>query len=175
MNDLNSTPRGERLHIGIFGTRNAGKSSLLNAITEQETAVVSPIGGTTTDPVYKAMELLPIGPVVLIDTPGIDDIGELGNLRIGKAKDILRKTDIALLIVDSSVGISDYDKDLIKACIVFAVGAVLSSVGFIHSAAMAFMPTSVFMIGYVIMAAMCIVLHFGKGKWFDAPDDFEYV
>ena len=112
---MNNTPRGERIHIGIFGKRNAGKSSLLNAITGQDTAVVSPVPGTTTDPVYKAMELLPVGPVVLIDTPGIDDVGELGDLRIEKAKDILRKTDIALLTIDSGEELTDYDKALIRA------------------------------------------------------------
>jgi [FeFe] hydrogenase H-cluster maturation GTPase HydF len=114
MNSMNETPRGERLHIGIFGTRNAGKSSLLNAITGQDSAVVSDISGTTTDPVYKAMELLPLGPVVLIDTPGIDDTGELGALRINKTKEILRKTDIAILVIDGQINISDYDKNLIK-------------------------------------------------------------
>jgi [FeFe] hydrogenase H-cluster maturation GTPase HydF len=114
MSTLNETPKGERLHIGIFGKRNAGKSQLLNAITGQDAAIVSPVKGTTTDPVYKAMELLPIGPVVLIDTPGIDDSGELGNLRIEKTKNILRKTDIALLVVDSLEGLSDDDNSLIK-------------------------------------------------------------
>ena len=112
---MNNTPRGERLHIGIFGKRNAGKSSLLNAITGQDAAVVSPVKGTTTDPVYKAMELLPIGPVVLIDTPGIDDMGALGALRIEKAKSILRKTNIALLVVDALEGLDDYDRELISA------------------------------------------------------------
>jgi len=114
MTSLNETPRGERLHIGIFGRRNAGKSSLLNAITGQDLAVVSPVKGTTTDPVFKAMELLPLGPVVLIDTPGIDDVGELGELRIQKTKDILRKTDIALLVVDAENGLGAADKALIK-------------------------------------------------------------
>ncbi|MCL1832005.1 MAG: GTP-binding protein [Oscillospiraceae bacterium] len=101
MSDLNSTPRGERLHIGIFGKRNRGKSTLMNAITGQSAAVVSPTAGTTTDPVYKAMELLPVGPVVLIDTAGIDDTGDLGELRTSKSREILRKCDIALLVVDS--------------------------------------------------------------------------
>jgi len=113
MTSLNETPRGERLHIGIFGRRNAGKSSLLNAITGQNAAIVSPVKGTTTDPVFKAMELLPIGPVVLIDTPGIDDYGELGQLRIEKTRNILRKTDIALLVVDSEEGLHDEDSALI--------------------------------------------------------------
>jgi len=112
---MNQTPRGERLHIGIFGRRNAGKSSLLNAITGQDAAVVSPVKGTTTDPVYQAMELLPIGPVMLIDTPGIDDAGALGNLRIEKARGILRKTDLALLVVDARVGLSNDDMELVRA------------------------------------------------------------
>ncbi|MCL2874322.1 MAG: [FeFe] hydrogenase H-cluster maturation GTPase HydF [Defluviitaleaceae bacterium] len=111
---MNNTPRGERLHIGIFGRRNAGKSSLLNAITGQNAAVVSDVKGTTTDPVYKTMELLPIGPVVFIDTPGIDDEGELGKLRIDKAKNILRKTDIALLVVDSEEGLGDFENEFIS-------------------------------------------------------------
>lgn len=109
---LNSTPSGERTHIGIFGRRNAGKSSLINAITSQELAIVSDKKGTTTDPVYKAMELLPLGPVMLIDTPGIDDEGELGALRVEKAYQVLHKCDIALLVVDAAAGISDEDKRL---------------------------------------------------------------
>jgi len=109
---LNETPQGERLHIGIFGRRNAGKSSLLNSLTGQDLAVVSPVMGTTTDPVYKAMELLPIGPVVFIDTAGIDDDSELGGLRITKTRNVLRKTDIALLVVDAKEGLSDKDKSL---------------------------------------------------------------
>ena len=99
---MNTTPKGERLHIALFGKRNAGKSSLINAITGQKLAIVSEIKGTTTDPVYKAMELLPLGPVMFIDTPGLDDEGELGALRVQKAKEVLRKTDIALLVVDGS-------------------------------------------------------------------------
>lgn len=99
---MNTTPKGERLHIALFGKRNAGKSSLINAITGQKLAIVSEIKGTTTDPVYKAMELLPLGPVMFIDTPGLDDEGELGSLRVQKAKEVLRKTDIALLVVDGS-------------------------------------------------------------------------
>lgn len=90
---LNSTPSSERMHIGIFGKRNVGKSSIMNAITGQNLAVVSEVKGTTTDPVYKSMELLPIGPVTIIDTPGIDDQGELGNLRIEKSYQVLNKTD----------------------------------------------------------------------------------
>jgi [FeFe] hydrogenase H-cluster maturation GTPase HydF len=113
MNSLNETPQGERLHIGIFGKRNAGKSSLMNALTGQDIAVVSEVKGTTTDPVYKAMELLPIGPVVFIDTAGIDDDSELGELRIAKTKKVLQKTDIALLVVDAEEGLSDEDKQLI--------------------------------------------------------------
>ena len=97
---LNSTPSSERTHIGIFGRRNAGKSSLINALTGQNLAIVSDVRGTTTDPVFKAMELLPLGPVVMIDTPGLDDTGELGKLRIQKAYQVLNKTDIAVLVVD---------------------------------------------------------------------------
>jgi [FeFe] hydrogenase H-cluster maturation GTPase HydF len=113
MNSMNETPQGERLHIGIFGRRNAGKSSLLNSLTGQDIAVVSEVKGTTTDPVYKAMELLPIGPVVFIDTAGIDDNSELGELRIAKTKKVLRKTDIALLVVDCKDGLLEEDKSLI--------------------------------------------------------------
>lgn len=101
---LNATPSSERVHIGIFGKRNAGKSSLINAITGQNLAIVSEAKGTTTDPVYKAMELLPLGPVMIIDTPGIDDEGVLGSLRIQKAYQVLNKTDIALVIIDAAVG-----------------------------------------------------------------------
>ena len=114
MSSLNETPQSERLHIGIFGRRNAGKSSLLNALTGQNVAVVSHIKGTTTDPVSKAMELLPIGPVLFTDTPGIDDYGELGGLRTGKTKSVLRKTDIAILVVDAQEGIADEDRELLK-------------------------------------------------------------
>lgn len=109
---LNLTPSGERLHIGLFGNRNAGKSSLINALTGQQLAIVSPQKGTTTDPVLKAMELLPLGPVTIIDTPGLDDEGELGTLRIQKAQLILNKTDIALLVVDAATGITDNDRKL---------------------------------------------------------------
>lgn len=109
---LNQTPSSERIHIGIFGKRNAGKSSIINAITNQKLAIVSEIRGTTTDPVYKSMELLPLGPVVLIDTPGLDDEGELGEQRIQKALEVLRKTDLALLIVDGSLGMSQEDHAL---------------------------------------------------------------
>ena len=106
---LNSTPNSDRIHIGIFGRRNAGKSSIINAITGQELAIVSDIEGTTTDPVSKAMELLPLGPVVIIDTPGLDDSGVLGEMRIKKTYQVLNKTDIALLVVDSCVGMTEYD------------------------------------------------------------------
>lgn len=109
---LNTTPAAERIHIGIFGKRNAGKSSLINAITSQNLAIVSAQKGTTTDPVYKAMELLPLGPVMIIDTPGLDDEGELGQLRIQKAQQVLAKCDIALLVVDTGVGLTDEDKRL---------------------------------------------------------------
>lgn len=111
---LNATPSSERVHIGIFGKRNAGKSSLINAITGQNLAIVSEVKGITTDPVYKAMELLPMGPVMIIDTPGIDDEGVLGNLRIQKAYQVLNKTDIALVIIDAAVGPSAEDLRLIK-------------------------------------------------------------
>ena len=107
------TTSSERLHIAFFGCRNAGKSSLVNAITNQQLSVVSDIKGTTTDPVKKAMELLPIGPVVIIDTAGLDDEGKLGELRIAKTLEVLGKTDIAVLVVDSTVGINEYDRELI--------------------------------------------------------------
>ncbi len=111
---LNNTPSSERTHIGIFGKRNSGKSSVINAITGQNLAIVSDIKGTTTDPVYKSMELLPLGPVTIIDTPGIDDEGELGGLRVKKSYEVLNKTDIAVLVVDGTVGISPEDEALIK-------------------------------------------------------------
>ncbi|HIS62240.1 MAG TPA: [FeFe] hydrogenase H-cluster maturation GTPase HydF [Candidatus Scybalomonas excrementigallinarum] len=111
---LNSTPSAERLHIGIFGKRNAGKSSLINAITGQSLAIVSDIKGTTTDPVSKAMELLPLGPVVMIDTPGLDDVGVLGQMRISKTYQVLNKTDIALLVIDGSIGMSKEDEALLE-------------------------------------------------------------
>ena len=110
---LNDTPSGERIHIGFFGRRNAGKSSLVNAVTGQELAVVSDVKGTTTDPVYKAMELLPLGAVEIIDTPGFDDVGELGELRVKKTRQILAKTDIAVLVVDGCEGMADCDNELI--------------------------------------------------------------
>ena len=111
---LQDVSSGERLHIGFFGMRNAGKSSLVNKITEQQLAVVSDVKGTTTDPVKKAMELLPLGPVVIIDTPGMDDEGQLGKLRIEKTQQILGQTDIAVLVVDASVGVREQDEELIK-------------------------------------------------------------
>lgn len=110
---LNHTPSGDRIHIGFFGRRNAGKSSLVNAVTGQELAVVSETKGTTTDPVYKAMELLPLGPVVVIDTPGMDDEGDLGKLRIRKAKQALNKTDFAVLVIDSVEGITEIEEGLL--------------------------------------------------------------
>lgn len=110
---MNSTPSGERVHISFFGRRNAGKSSVLNAVTGQELAVVSDVKGTTTDPVMKSMELLPLGPVVMIDTPGIDDEGELGALRVRKSYQILNKTDVAVLVADASVGFGDAEEALL--------------------------------------------------------------
>lgn len=109
---LNDTVSAERLHIGFFGMRNAGKSSLVNAFTGQELSVVSEVRGTTTDPVRKAMELLPLGPIVVIDTPGLDDEGELGTLRVKKAREILAKTDIAVLVVDAARGLSSEDREI---------------------------------------------------------------
>ncbi len=111
---LNETPRGSRLHIAIFGRRNAGKSSLINALTNQKIAIVSDVAGTTTDPVYKSMEILPIGPVVLIDTAGIDDVGDLGALRIEKTLAVLAKTDLMLLVVDPVHGIGEPERDIVE-------------------------------------------------------------
>ncbi len=111
---MNETPRGERVHIALFGKRNAGKSSMINAITNQDIAIVSDVKGTTTDPVYKAMELLPIGPVVLIDTPGLDDEGNLGALRVAKTREVLSKTDIALLVLDVKESLSALEETLIQ-------------------------------------------------------------
>ena len=110
---LNNTPSGERIHIGFFGRRNAGKSSLVNAVTGQDLAVVSDVKGTTTDPVSKAMELLPLGPVMIIDTPGFDDEGMLGELRIRKTRQVLNKTDIAILVADAAEGLRDCDRQLL--------------------------------------------------------------
>ena len=111
---MNNTPSGERTHIGFFGRRNAGKSSVVNAVTGQDLAVVSDVKGTTTDPVSKAMELLPLGPVMIIDTPGFDDEGMLGELRVKKTRQVLNKTDIAVLVVDASEGQKDCDRQLLQ-------------------------------------------------------------
>lgn len=109
---LNSTVSAERVHIGFFGLRNAGKSSVVNAVTGQKLSLVSDVKGTTTDPVKKAMELLPLGPVVIIDTPGVDDEGTLGEMRVRRAKDVLNQTDIAVLVVDAEKGIQPADNEL---------------------------------------------------------------
>lgn len=111
---MNNTPMSERVHIGFFGKRNAGKSSVMNAVTGQDLAVVSDVKGTTTDPVYKSMELLPLGPVVMMDTPGIDDEGELGSLRVKKSYQVLNKTDAAVLVIDGKEGVSPEDKALME-------------------------------------------------------------
>lgn len=111
---MNDTPAAERIHISFFGKRNAGKSSIINAVTGQDLAIVSNVRGTTTDPVYKTMEILPMGPVMLIDTPGIDDEGELGTLRVKKSYQVLNKTDVALLIVDGTLGKTAEDEALIQ-------------------------------------------------------------
>lgn len=111
---MNKTPRGNRVHIGIFGMRNAGKSSLINALSNQQISLVSEFSGTTTDPVYKTMELLPLGPVVLIDTAGIDDSGELGNLRVKKTNEVIGKTDFGLIVFDVNQTDFLYELDLIK-------------------------------------------------------------
>ena len=112
---LTDAPSAERVHIGFFGMRNAGKSSVVNAVTSQELSIVSDVKGTTTDAVMKAMELLPIGPVVIIDTPGLDDEGELGEKRVSKAQRVLNYADIAVLVIDANAGISDGDRELIDA------------------------------------------------------------
>ena len=111
---MNQTPASNRVHIGFFGRRNAGKSSIVNAVTGQSLAIVSPIKGTTTDPVYKTMELLPVGPVMIIDTPGIDDEGFLGELRVRKTKQVLNKTDVAVLVVDGTVGMTAVDEEMVE-------------------------------------------------------------
>lgn len=110
---MNATPASERVHIAFFGRRNAGKSSLINAVTGQEVSVVSDVAGTTTDPVYKTMELLPVGPVVIIDTPGYDDEGALGELRIKRTRQVLNRTDCGILVVDSTMGMGDCEKVLV--------------------------------------------------------------
>ena len=112
--NMNQTPMSERVHIGFFGKRNAGKSSVMNAVTGQDLAVVSEVKGTTTDPVYKSMELLPLGPVVMMDTPGIDDEGELGGLRVRKSCQVLNKTDAAVLVIDGQTGASGEDAALLR-------------------------------------------------------------
>ena len=114
MAGINQTPNANRVHIGFFGKRNAGKSSVVNAVTGQKLSIVSDVKGTTTDPVSKAMELLPVGPVVIIDTPGIDDEGLVGELRVRRARQILNKTDVAVLIIDGVAGKSQTDEELIK-------------------------------------------------------------
>ena len=111
---MNETPSGERIHIGFFGRRNAGKSSLVNAVTGQDLSIVSEVRGTTTDPVSKSMELLPLGPVVIIDTPGIDDEGELGIKRVGKSRQVLNKTDLAILVVDATTGTGSWETEMIR-------------------------------------------------------------
>lgn len=111
---LNSTPSSDRIHIGFFGKRNAGKSSVINAVTGQSLSIVSAVKGTTTDPVYKAMELLPLGPVMMIDTPGLDDKGALGNLRMQKSFQALNKTDIAVLVADAAFGLTEEDLAIIR-------------------------------------------------------------
>ena len=110
---MNATPSGERVHIGFFGRRNAGKSSVVNAFTGQELSVVSEVKGTTTDPVLKSMELLPLGPVVIMDTPGFDDEGALGELRVKKTKQVLNRADCAVLVVDATVGLTPVDRELL--------------------------------------------------------------
>lgn len=110
---LNDTPSANRVHIGFFGCRNAGKSSLVNAVTGQSLAVVSDVAGTTTDPVYKSMELLPLGPVVIVDTPGIDDAGSLGELRVAKTRQVLSKVDVAVLVVDATADMPQADRELL--------------------------------------------------------------
>ena len=113
MSSLNQTPSGERVHIALFGRRNVGKSSLINALTGQEVSIVSPVKGTTTDPVYKAMELLPLGPIMIIDTPGLDDEGALGELRIQRTRDVLNKTDVALLVTEAEFGIGSCEQEIL--------------------------------------------------------------
>lgn len=122
---LQDTPRGERVHIALFGRRNAGKSSLINALTGQQISIVSDIAGTTTDPVYKAMEILPIGPCVMIDTPGLDDEGLLGQLRIERARAVLEKTDLAIVAADFRNGIGDFEKDILKQIEARKIPAIL--------------------------------------------------
>ncbi|WP_371365037.1 GTPase Der [Sporomusa rhizae] len=111
---MQDTPKGSRLHIAIFGRRNAGKSSLINALTSQDIALVSDVPGTTTDPVYKAMEILPIGPVMIIDTAGIDDVGDLGALRVERTMQVLNKTDLAVVVIEPEQGVTDFEREIVK-------------------------------------------------------------
>jgi len=113
MDSLNLTPQGERVHIALFGRRNVGKSSLINALTGQDVSIVSAVKGTTTDPVYKAMELLPLGPVMIIDTPGLDDEGALGKLRVQRTRDVLNKTDVALLVTEAGFGLGACEQEIL--------------------------------------------------------------
>jgi len=110
---LNETPQGERVHIALFGRRNVGKSSLINALTGQEVSIVSEVKGTTTDPVYKAMELLPLGPIMIIDTPGLDDEGALGELRVQRTRDVLNKTDVAILVLEADYGLGPCEQEIL--------------------------------------------------------------
>ncbi|HWR06284.1 [FeFe] hydrogenase H-cluster maturation GTPase HydF [Sporomusa sp.] len=111
---MQETPKGSRLHIAIFGRRNAGKSSLINALTSQDIALVSAVPGTTTDPVYKAMEILPIGPVMIIDTAGIDDVGDLGLLRVERTMQVLNKADLAVVVIEPEQGVTEFEQELVK-------------------------------------------------------------
>jgi len=113
---MDQTPRGNRLHIAIFGRRNSGKSSLINSLTNQDIALVSSVPGTTTDPVYKAMEILPVGPVVIIDTAGIDDEGELGQLRVQRSLEVLNKADMVLLVIDATSGVTSFEESIAQTC-----------------------------------------------------------
>ena len=110
---LNTTPQGERVHIALFGRRNVGKSSLINALTGQEVSIVSDVKGTTTDPVHKAMELLPLGPIMIIDTPGLDDVGALGALRVKRTRDVLNQTDVALLVTEAEFGLGACELEIL--------------------------------------------------------------
>jgi [FeFe] hydrogenase H-cluster maturation GTPase HydF len=126
MAGLNETPKGERLHIAFFGKRNAGKSSLINAFTGQELSIVSDTKGTTTDPVLKAMELLPLGPVMIIDTPGIDDEGELGSLRVQKAMQVIRKTDVMVIVADCTLPLDETEQQLISLAVAQKIPYVIA-------------------------------------------------
>ncbi len=121
---MNNTPVAERLHISIFGRRNVGKSSLINILTGQDLSVVSDVPGTTTDPVYKTMELLPIGPVVIIDTAGMDDEGDLGNLRVEKTYDVLRKTNFAIVVISAEEGLTQMEEDFVRQLKTRGIAAV---------------------------------------------------